>query len=103
MSESKTLTKSALAQGVHATVGLSKKESSAIIDDVLDIIQDALSEGENIKISCFGSFIVRDKAARRGRNPQTGESMIITRRRVLRFKPSQRLRDEMNPLVQDQS
>jgi integration host factor subunit alpha len=94
---SETLTKAALAEQIHRQVGLTKKESSDIVDEVLDLIQEALLEGEKVKIACFGNFIVRDKAARRGRNPQTGEALILARRRVLRFRPSQRLRAQMNP------
>lgn len=93
---SQTLTKAALASQIHQQVGLSKKEAGELVDDVLDLLQDALLEGEKVKIACFGNFIVRDKAARKGRNPWTGESMILARRRVLRFQPSQRLRAQMN-------
>jgi len=91
-----TLTKAALASRIHKRVGLTKKESGDLVDDVLDLMQEALLEGEKIKIACFGNFLIREKGARRGRNPHTGESMVLSRRRVLRFKPSQRLRDEMN-------
>lgn len=93
---SQTLTKAALATQIHEQVGVSKKDAGELVDEMLDLIQDALLEGEKVKIACFGNFIVRDKAARRGRNPQTGEALILARRRVLRFQPSQRLRAQMN-------
>lgn len=91
-----TLTKAVLSERIHERIGVTRKEAGELVDSVLLLMQDALVEGEKIKISNFGNFTVRDKAARRGRNPQTGEPLIITRRRVMTFKPSQRLRDAMN-------
>ncbi len=91
-----TLTKARLAERVHDSVGLSKKESAEIIDDVFDLMRGALLHDEKLKITGFGNWIVRDKAARRGRNPQTNDSIIIARRRVLSFKPSPVLRVALN-------
>jgi integration host factor subunit alpha len=93
---SDTLTKAILSERIHERVGVTRKEAGDLVDSVLGLMQEALLEGEKIKISNFGNFVVRDKSARRGRNPQTGEPLIITRRRVMTFKPSQRLRDAMN-------
>ncbi len=92
-----TLTKARFAEAVHERVGLTKKESAELVSTVFDIMCDALVDGEKVKISGFGNFVVRDKTARRGRNPQTNEEIIIARRRVLTFKPSQLLRGALNP------
>ena len=93
---SETLTKAVLVDRVQARIGLTRRESAELIDEVLAILSDALVEGEKVKIATFGNFLVRDKAARRGRNPQTGEALIIARRRVLVFRPSPRLRALLN-------
>jgi integration host factor subunit alpha len=69
-------------------VGLSKKESAELVDLALEIMMETLEKGEPVKISGFGNFVVRQKRARRGRNPQTGEDITITARKVLTFKPS---------------
>lgn len=94
---SQTVTKADLARAIQQRVGLSRRESKERIEEVLDLIIEALEEGEKVKLPGFGNFVVRDKAARMGRNPQTGEAMVIARRRVLRFKLSPRLRSRMNP------
>ena len=73
-----------------------KKESSEIVDQVFDVVRSTLEAGENIKIAGFGNFEVKEKAARRGRNPQKGEAIEITPRRVLTFKPSQVLKQSIN-------
>jgi integration host factor subunit alpha len=93
---SDTLTKAKLVEHLHARVGVSKKEASEIVEEVFSIMRNALSSGEKVKISGFGNFLIRDKSARRGRNPQTNEEIIIARRRVLTFKPSQVLRTVLN-------
>jgi len=86
-----------LANAVKERVGgLSKKESGSLIDTLLDTIKDALVDGENVKISGFGSFLVRGKNNRTGRNPHTGDELLIPARRVLTFKPSQLLRQSIN-------
>lgn len=76
--------------------GMSKKESSLLIDELLDTIKGALVKGENVKISGFGSFVVRMKKERTGRNPHTGDELAIPQRRVMTFKPSQLLRQAIN-------
>jgi len=91
-----TLTKAKLAALLHQRVGVTKKEASDLVDEVFGLMRDQLSGGDKVKISGFGNFLVRDKAARRGRNPQTNEEIIIARRRVLTFRPSQVLRTALN-------
>ena len=88
-----TLTRADLAEAVHRQVGLSRADSSAIIEQILNNMSDALQNGENVKISGFGSFILRDKGQRVGRNPKTGIEVPIAPRRVLTFRASQLLRD----------
>ncbi len=90
------MTKSDLVEALHERVGFSKKRSAEIVAMILDLIKEALERGEKVKISGFGNFEVRQKEARRGRNPQTGESIVISERRVLTFKPSQVLKDRLN-------
>ncbi len=84
----KTLTRMDLSEAVFREVGLSRNESSALVEQVLGHVSDALAAGETVKISSFGTFSVRDKAPRMGRNPKTGEEVPITPRRVLSFRPS---------------
>ena len=86
------MTKIDIIQDVYEKLGFSKKDSAKLVDSVFDIIKDSLSRGEKIKISGFGNFIVKEKKARRGRNPQTGEEIEISARKVLTFKSSQVLR-----------
>jgi integration host factor subunit alpha len=91
------MTKAELAEAVFNKVpGMTKKEAADTVDVVFNTLKDILASGESIKISAFGNFVVRDKAARKGRNPQTGEEITISARRVLTFKPSQVLRDVLN-------
>ncbi|MDO8282275.1 MAG: integration host factor subunit alpha [Thermodesulfovibrionia bacterium] len=82
------MTKADLADKIYETVGLSKKEAAGIVELLFDNMKNILSEGESIKITGFGTFLVRKKGARRGRNPKTGEEMQIEQRRVVTFKPS---------------
>jgi integration host factor subunit alpha len=89
------MTKADFVDAVFQHVGFSKKESAQIVEQVFDIIKGTLETGEMIKISGFGNFVVRDKRARIGRNPQTGEEIEISARRVLTFKPSQVLRNAL--------
>jgi integration host factor subunit alpha len=86
------MTKADLVNSIYERVGFSKKESARIVELVFDIIKETLEKGEKIKISGFGNFVVREKRSRVGRNPQTGEEIEISARRVLTFKPSQVLR-----------
>ncbi len=88
----KTVTRADLSEAVYQEVGLSRNESAELVERVLDIISDKLVEGESVKISSFGSFVVRSKGGRTGRNPKTGEEVPIGPRRVLVFRPSQVLK-----------
>src|SRR5919205_2922018 len=91
------MTKADIVENVYEKVGgFSKKEAAEIVETVFDTIKETLERGEKIKISGFGNFVVRDKNARVGRNPQTGEEITISARRVLTFKPSQVLKNALN-------
>ena len=91
------MTKADLVEIVYEKVGgLSKKESQDIVETIFDTMKDILKSGEKIKISGFGNFILRDKRPRKGRNPQTGDDIQITARRVLTFRPSQILKAHIN-------
>ena len=92
----KTVTRADLIEAVYQEVGLSRNESSDLVETVLDEIALTLTSGDNVKISSFGSFIVRDKGGRIGRNPKTGEEVPIEPRRVLVFRPSQVLKDRVS-------
>ncbi|NLH50394.1 MAG: integration host factor subunit alpha [Myxococcales bacterium] len=89
------MTKADLVNSIYERVGFSKKESARIVELVFDLIKETLENGEKIKISGFGNFVVREKRSRVGRNPQTGDEIEITARRVLTFKPSQVLRNAL--------
>ena len=92
------MTKADIIEAVYEKVGgFSKKEAAEIVESVFNQIKETLERGEKIKISGFGNFIVREKKARIGRNPQTGEEITISARRVLTFKPSQVLKNVLNP------
>jgi len=90
------MTKSDIVEAIHQRVGFTKKRSSEVVAMVLDLIKEALEGGEKVKISGFGNFEIRRKDPRKGRNPQTGEEIVITERQVLTFKPSQVLKDRLN-------
>ncbi|MEM9277693.1 MAG: integration host factor subunit alpha [Pseudomonadota bacterium] len=85
---SKTVTRTDLSEAVYQKLGLSRVESAELVEMVLDTISDRIVEGESVKLSSFGSFLVRSKNERIGRNPKTGEEVPITPRRVMVFKPS---------------
>lgn len=91
--ERKTLTRADLSESVYQQVGLSRNESADLVEAVLKEVGDALVRGEQVKISSFGSFIVRQKGGRIGRNPKTGEEVPIAPRKVLVFRPSQVLKE----------
>ncbi|MCC5959803.1 integration host factor subunit alpha [Roseinatronobacter sp. S2] len=91
----KTLTRMDLTEAVFREVGLSRNESSALVDSVLQHISDALVDGQQVKISSFGTFSLRDKNARLGRNPKTGEEVPISPRRVLTFRPSHIMKERV--------
>ena len=88
--------KSDLVDKILENVGFSRKEAAEIVETTLEIIKETLERGENVKISGFGSFVILQKKARRGRNPQTGEDLFITPRKVLTFRPSRILRNALN-------
>lgn len=91
------MTKADIVEYVYEQVeGLIKKEAAEYVETLFDLIKTELQHGNNVKVSGFGSFIVRDKKERMGRNPQTGEPMVISARRVVSFKPSQLLNKEVN-------
>ena len=90
------MTKAELVEAIYLEAGLSKKEASDHIETLFNMMKDILARGENIKVSGFGHFEVRQKRQRRGRNPQTGEAMDITARRVLVFRSSQILKEAIN-------
>ena len=90
------MTKADIIEALYQKIGYSKKEAADLVELVFDTIKDTLSKGQKIKISGFGNFVVRDKRPRTGRNPQTGEAIKISARRVLTFKPSHVLRSEVN-------
>ncbi len=89
----KTLTRMDLAEAVYQKVGLSRTESAELVELVLDMIADRVVQGDSVKLSSFGSFVVRHKNERVGRNPKTGEEVPITPRRVMVFKPSHVLKE----------
>ena len=90
------MTKADIVETIYERVGFSKKESAELVETVFDVIKDALVNGEKVKFSGFGNFIVREKNARKGRNPQTGEEIQLEARRVLTFKPSLVLKNALN-------
>jgi integration host factor subunit alpha len=92
----RTVTKADIIESVYEKVGFSKKEAAEVVEMVFDTIKETLERGEKIKISGFGNFIIRDKKSRVGRNPQTGEEIEISARRVLTFRPSQVLKNALN-------
>ncbi|QCI79851.1 integration host factor subunit alpha [Hankyongella ginsenosidimutans] len=91
----KTVTRADLSEAVYQQVGLSHAESALLVEAVLDMIGEALVAGENVKISSFGTFVVRQKGGRIGRNPKTGEEVPIDPRKTLTFRASQVLRDRI--------
>ncbi len=93
---SETVTRAQLSEAVYQEVGLSRNESADLVESVLNEITDALARGETVKISSFGSFGVRQKGERVGRNPKTGEEVPISPRRVLVFRASHVLKDRIN-------
>ena len=99
--EPRTITRVDLAEAVYRRVGLSRKESAALVQLVLGEITDTLAAGQPVKLSSFGSFLLRSKAERIGRNPKTGVEAPITQRRVLVFKPSSVLKARINEQLGD--
>ena len=97
----RTITRAELSEAVYQRIGLSRTESSELVELVLREISDTLAAGETVKLSSFGSFVVRDKGARVGRNPKTGIEVPIDPRRVLSFKPSNILKQRINKTVEN--
>ena len=90
-------TKTDIVEAVYAKqIGFTKKEASELVDAVLDVMKEAIGNGETVKVSGFGKFVVKQKSERVGRNPKTGETISISQRRVLTFKPSNVLKGAMN-------
>jgi integration host factor subunit alpha len=90
-----TLTRADLAETINRKMGFSRSESLDLVESILDRMCDAMAGGENVKISGFGSFVLRDKKERIGRNPKTGVEVPITPRRVMTFRASQKLKDRI--------
>ena len=89
------MTRADLAEALHRTVGLSRNEALHLVEQILARMSDALGAGENVKITNFGTFLLIDKAERIGRNPKTGVEVPVSARRVVTFRPSQGLRDQV--------
>ena len=91
------MTKGDIVERIYEKIGFSKKEANDVVKSIFEIIKGHLESGEKVKISGFGNFAVNQKRPRKGRNPQTGEEITISGRRVLTFKSSQVLKKSMNP------
>jgi integration host factor subunit alpha len=89
------VTKAELAMALHETLGLNKREAKELVDLFFEEIRQSLEAGENIKLSGFGNFVLRVKRQRPGRNPKTGERIPVTARRVVTFRPGQKLREKV--------
>lgn len=90
------MTKADIVENIYTRVGFSKKEAADVVESIFEVIKGRLEQGEKVKVSGFGNFVINEKRPRKGRNPQTGEEIIITGRRVLTFKPSQVLKRTIN-------
>lgn len=95
MRSMETLTRAEIADAINRKLGLSRTESLAMVESILQHMSDALARGENVKVSGFGTFLLRDKTERVGRNPKTGVEVPITPRRVLTFRASQLLKERI--------
>ena len=91
-----TITKAQMIDSIYRQVDLPKIRSVQVVESLLEIIKQSLENGEDVLISGFGKFCVKEKRKRRGRNPQTGENLMLAERRVVRFRCSGRLRDKIN-------
>ncbi len=90
------MTNAEIVEQIYERVGFSKKEAAELVEKVFDVIKETLARGEKVKISGFGNFVVRHKNARKGRNPQTGQEILLEARKVLTFKPSLVLKNILN-------
>jgi integration host factor subunit alpha len=95
------MTKADIVERIYEKVGYSKKEATEIVESIFEVVKRRLEKGEKVKVSGFGNFVVNEKRPRKGRNPQTGEAIVITGRRVLTFKASQVLKKTMNDGVEE--
>jgi integration host factor subunit alpha len=95
MAKAGNLTRADIAEAVHRKIGLSRVDSSTLVEGILRHMCESLSSGDNVKISSFGTFVLRDKGQRVGRNPKTGVEVPISPRRVLTFRASQMMRDRI--------
>src|SRR5947207_10541237 len=91
------MTKADIVDRIYEKVGFSKKEATDVVESIFEIIKERLEKAEKVKISGFGNFVINAKRPRKGRNPQTGEEIVISGRRVLSFKPSPVLKKSINP------
>jgi integration host factor subunit alpha len=91
-----TMTKADIVERIYEKIGFSKKEATEVVESVFEIVKRCLEGGSKVKISGFGNFVVHEKRPRKGRNPQTGEEIVISGRKVLSFKASQVLKKTMN-------
>jgi len=96
-----SMTKAELVAIIGAKTLFTRQESEGFVEKVFEIVKETLEKGETVKISGFGNFVVREKRSRKGRNPKTGEAMLISARRVLTFKPSAALRKAVNKEIQN--
>lgn len=96
MGEQSTLTRADLCEAVHEEVGLSRQECSSMVERTLELVVESLQRGETVKLSGFGVFQVREKRARMGRNPKTGEPAAINPRRVISFRASQIMKSRVH-------
>ncbi|RUM39300.1 MAG: integration host factor subunit alpha [Desulfobulbus sp.] len=92
----KNVTRKELAAAINNQLGISQRNGAELVDKIFAVMKETLISGESIKLVQFGTLTVRDKAPRRGRNPRTGESMTITKRKMVSFRPSKRLREQLN-------
>ena len=90
------MTKAEIVEHIYERVGFSKKEAAEVVESIFEVIKARLEHGEKVKISGFGNFVINEKRPRKGRNPQTGDEIVISGRRVLSFKPSQVLKRTIN-------
>jgi integration host factor subunit alpha len=95
--EGTEMTKADIVERIYEKVGFSKKEATDVVESVFEIMKTRLEGGEKVKISGFGNFVINEKRPRKGRNPQTGETIVISGRRVLSFKSSPVLKKSLNP------
>ncbi len=91
-----TMTKADIVERIYEKVGFSKKEATEVVEAIFELLKERLEHGEKVKVSGFGNFVVNEKRPRKGRNPQTGQEIVISGRRVLTFKASQVLKKTMN-------